>query len=198
MRNLLLALSLCSAPTALAAQWRLALLAGTSSTRGDARDEMDPARPEIRATGPTTITLAVARDAGAWRVGIDVHRANADVAEVSATTAVTTRDALRAWGGALEVGRRLLGRTPGPTLHALIGAGIDRWAFQLDDAAPRWRTTGRGALEAAMPIGAAWRAVIRAQATVGPSVFDQGELPDGFVQRAAVRTGVILGIARRF
>lgn len=198
MRNLLLALSICSAPAALTAQWRAALTFGTSATHGDARDDLSPAHPEIRAEGPATIALGIARDAGPWRVGIAVHRVNAGVAEVSASTAVTTRDALRAWGGALEVGHRLLGRLPGPTLHALVGAGIDRWAFQLDDGAPRWRTTGRGALEAAMPISAAWRAVIRGQATVGPSVFDEAELPDGFVQRTAIRTGVFFGIARRF
>jgi len=196
VRYLLLVL-LLAVPTTLRAQWRIALLTGSASSHGDARNDTDPAHPEIRADAPATISVGLARERGPWRVGVELHHTSADLAEISALSAVTTRSVLKAWGAAIEGSRRIAGGRDAPALSVGVGAGIDRWTFDLDESSPRWRATARGAIEAEMPIGAAWRAVIRSQAAVGPSVFKPDELPDGFVQRMAVRIGVVFGVSRR-
>jgi hypothetical protein len=195
VRYLLLLALLLSVPTSLRAQWRIALLAGSASSHGDARDDTDPAHPEIRADAPATISAALARERGPWRVAVELHHTSADLAEISAASAVTTRSVLKAWGAAIEWSRRIAGDGDTPALSVAVGAGIDRWTFDLDESSPRWRASARGAIEAEIPISAAWRAVIRSQAAVGPSVFKPDELPDGFVQRMAVRIGLVLGVA---
>jgi hypothetical protein len=196
VRYLLLVL-LLSFPTTLRAQWRIALLTGSASSHGDARNDSDPAHPEIRADAPATLSVALARERGPWRAGIELHHTSADLAEISAASAVTTRSVLKAWGAAIEWSRRIAGGGDAPALSVAVGAGIDRWTFDLDESSPRWRATARGTIEAEMPISAAWRAVIRGQAAVGPSVFKPDELPDGFVQRMAVRVGLVVGVSRR-
>ncbi len=196
MRRFIVTLLLL-APAALPAQWRLTLLTGTAATHGDARDESDPAHPEFHAEAPRTLALSVAHGAGSAALAVEVHHTSADLAEISASTAVTTRSVLTAWGAALEFARRVVGTPGGPTLHAVAGAGIDRWSFDIADGSSRWRASVRGALEADLPINPMWSGVIRGQVVAGPSVFNAEELPEGFVQRVAVRVGVVLGVSRQ-
>ena len=199
MRHLLLALLLLPAsPAALPAQWRVALLTGTAASHGDARDETDPTRPEIHADALATLAVSLARNRGPWRIGVDLHHTSADLAEISGSTALTTRNALSAWGAALELGHRLAGRAGGPNLRVSLAAGVDRWRFELDESSPRWRASARGAWELEAPITTRWAAVVRGQASVGPSVFRREELPEGFVQRTAVRLGMVFGVARQW
>ena len=197
MRRFAVALLLLSAPATLHAQWRLALLTGTAVTHGDARDDTDPAHPEFHAEAPATLALRLARRQGASWLAVEVHHTSADLAEISASTAVMTRGALTAWGTALELTHRVVGPQDGPALNAVLGAGIDRWTFNLDDGAPRWRGSVRGALEADLPINPKWSGVIRSQIVAGPSVFNAEELPEGFEQRMAVRIGLVFGVSRR-
>ena len=197
MRPFLLALLLLPGWSALPAQWRVAVLSGTAASHGDARDEIDPAHPEIRADGPATVAVALTRERGSWRLGWELHRTSADLAEISASAGVSTRGVLTAWGAAFDLARRIAGRDEAPALHLLLGAGIDRWTFALSESAPRWRGTARGAVEAGLPINPAWSAVIRGQATAGPSVFTAAELPEGFAPRTALRIGIVLGVSRR-
>ena len=197
MRPLVFTVLLLAAPTTLRAQWRLALLTGTAVTHGDARDETDPAHPEFHAHAPRTVALSLARGTGAAAFALELHHTSADLAEISASTAVTTRSALTAWGAALEFGRRVAGTPDGPTLHAVAGAGIDRWSFDIADGTSRWRASVRGALEIGLPVNPTWGGVIRGQVVAGPSVFNLEELPEGFVQRVAVRVGLVFGVSRR-
>jgi len=179
------------------AQWRAMLLIGSATSRGDARAELDPQRPELRADRPGSITIGVAHDAGPWRLAIDLHRTSADLTEAGTSSSVTTPDLLKAWGAGVEVGRRIAGRSDAAVLMIVAGATYDRWTFDLTDNSPRSRAAARGALEADLPIGRRWSAVIRWQATVGPSVFNANELPDGFTSRTAIRSGIGLGLSVR-
>jgi hypothetical protein len=197
VRHLLLALLLLAGPTTLHAQWRVTLLTGTASSYGDARDDTDPTHPEIHADAPATLAVSLVRDRGPWRVGLELHHTSADLAEISGSSAVTTRSVLKAWGLAFDLTHRLAGREGAPALFVSLGAGVDRWSFDLAESSPRWRATARGALDAELPINPAWGVVIRGQATAGPSVFKAEELPEGFVQRTAARVGVVFGVARR-
>jgi hypothetical protein len=195
VRHILLFLLVLSAPSALNAQWSVALLSGSATSHGDARDDSDPAHPEFHADRPATLTVAIARETGRWRVGVEAHHSTADLSEVSASAAVTTFRAFEAWGAGFELGIRLAGDPSRPTLRAGVGAGGDRWSFA--GAPARWRTAARGALEADFPIGRRWSVVVRGEAAAGPSVFTSEELPEGFKQRAMWRTGFALGIARQ-
>ena len=197
MRHLLLIVLLFSGSATIHAQWRVALLTGTATSHGDSRDEIDPAHPEFHAEGPATLTVAFAREHGPWRVGLELHHTSADLAEVSMSSVVTTRDVLKAWGTAFEVAHRIAGHRRAPALNLSVAAGIDRWTFNLAESSPRWRASARGALEAELPINRSWSAVIRGEVTGGPSVFKAAELPEGFVRRTAIRPGLVLGIARR-
>jgi hypothetical protein len=194
----ILFLLLFSAPVTLPAQWRVTLFSGTASSHGDSRDDSDPAHPQIRADAPATLALSLTQQQGAWQGGLEFHHISADLGETSASTAVATRDVLKAWGAALEVSRRIAGEDGHPTFNAVAGAGVDRWTFDLGDDSPRWRLSARGALELAVPVTPAWSVVIRGQAIAGPSVFNPEDLPEGFVQLTALRVGLMLGVSRRF
>ena len=195
MRQIMLAILLLTGSTTLAAQWRVAVLSGSATSHGDARDDSDPAHPEFHAERPATLAVTLARDAGRWRVSVEGRHSTADLSEVSHSVAVTTFGAFKAWGAGVELGVRIAGRPLAPELRAGLGVGGDRWS--LDGAGARWRATARGSLEADFPVARAWSAVVRGEATIGPSVFTAEELPEGFVQRKMWRIGIALGAARR-
>lgn len=183
-------------PSALAAQWQVALRHGTATSHGDAQADLDPAHPELQANRPRTWTLALAREYSGWRLSADLHRTTADLAEISASSSVTTNSVLAAWGVGLEAARRIAGRTGVPSLLLGGGVTVDRWTFDVAENAPRTRIAVRGALEAELPISRTWSAVIRGELLNGSSVFTPEELPEGFSTRRATRLGIALGIAR--
>ncbi|HEY4099275.1 MAG TPA: hypothetical protein VGM20_00200 [Gemmatimonadales bacterium] len=200
MRRALLLILLLALPghTPLCAQWSATLLGGSITSRGDARDALDPDHPEIRADRLAVVTVAIGRTIGRWRVGLEGRHAGADLSEASAAAVVTTPGVLSAWGAGFEVATRIVGRAPRPSLEVALGAGADRWSFDLSDDSPRWRSTLRGALEASLPLGGRWDAVIRGEVTRSPSIFRTAELPEGFQSLTAWRRGVVLGIRRRW
>jgi hypothetical protein len=198
VRRLPVAVLLLLAAPPLQAQWQLAARHGTASSHGDAEADLDPAHAALQAYRPATWTVALARDLGAWRLALELHRTTADLAEVGPSSRVTTNDVLAAWGTALEFGLRLAGQ-PGRAMLWLGGGGvIDRWTFDVAVNSPRTRVAARGSLDAELPIGRQWGAVIRTELLSGPSVFRADELPEGFSTRRATRIGVALGLARRW
>jgi hypothetical protein len=197
MQLRLLCLLLC-APLAMQAQWRVALTAGSSTVRGDARDDADTDRPELRDDHPSTIRLALGRDAGAWRISAGVERIGADISESSASTAIITPAALHAWGAMAEAGRRVAGHRGTAALYLLVGGELINWSFDLADASSRSRGAVEGAAEFDFPVGRRWSAVVRGEVATGGSVFAVDELPDGFARINRRRSGVNLGIARLF
>jgi hypothetical protein len=195
VRHILLVVLMLSGSTALHAQWRLAALSASAASHGDARDDTDPSHPEFHADRPFTLTVALARDAGRWRLGIEGRHRSADLSEVSHTVAVTTFGAFEAWGAGLELGVRVAGQPSAAELRAGLGLGGDRW--RLEGASARWRATAAGFLEADLPVTRNWNAVVRAELTTRPSVFRAEELPEGFSRRTNWEAGIALGLARR-
>lgn len=198
MRRLFLFLLVLSGPSALDAQWQLGLRHGTATSHGDARADLDPAHAELQAHRPGTWTLSFARELGAWRLGLDVHRTAADLAEVGPSSSVTTSSLLAAWGFGLELSHRIAGRSGAASLLVGGGALIDRWTFDVADNSPRTRVAARGFLEADLAISQQWLGVIRGEVASGASVFRPDELPQGFTTRTATRLGLALGVARRW
>ena len=194
VRPILFVLLLVTGPTSLGAQWRVTALSGSATSHGDARNDADPARPEFHADRPRTLTAAISRDLGAWRIGLEGRNATAALTEAGRAVAVTTFGVFEAWGTGLELGRRLAGGRAMPGLYAGLGIGVDRWT--LSGAPARWRSAARGALEADFPVARGWSAVLRGEVTASPSVFTATDLPEGFAQHAYYRIGLVVGVAR--
>jgi hypothetical protein len=194
VQHLFLAALIFAGSTALNAQWRLAALGASATSHGDARDDSDPSHPEFHADRPVTLTLALARNAGRWRLGVEGRHRTADLSEVSRSVAVTTFGAFEAWGAGLELGVRIAGQPSAAELRASLGIGGDRWS--LEGASARWRANAAGSLEADFAVARGWTAVVRGEVTLGPSLFRSEELPEGFSRRTNWRTGIALGVAR--
>ena len=143
MHRLLFSVLILSAPTVLPAQWQLALRHGTASSHGDAGADLDPTHPELQAYRPAMWTLAFARDIGAWRFELDLHRTTADLAEIGSSSSVTTNGVLSAVGGGLAVGIRIAGQPDRASLYVGAGAVVDRWTFDVADNSPRTRAAAR-------------------------------------------------------
>jgi hypothetical protein len=118
VRHIILTILLLTASSKADGQWRVAVLGGSATSRGDARDDSDPAHPEFHADRPTTVTVAVARDAGRWRASVEGRHTTADLSEVSDAVAVTTFDEFEAWGAGVELNIRIAGHAPGQELRA--------------------------------------------------------------------------------
>ncbi|HEX3926986.1 MAG TPA: hypothetical protein VHW65_03235 [Gemmatimonadales bacterium] len=196
--RLLPLLLLVAAPVGAHAQWRVDLLAGSATVSGHARDGADPDHPQLRPDHPATWVAALSHDAGSWRLGVDARRTTADLGEVSSSTAVITRGALAAWEGAAELGRRIAGAPERTSLTAGAAVVWDRWQFRDITGASRSRWGGRGDLELAIPLGAHLSGIVRGEVLFEQSLFDADELPDGFTRQSGVRSGLLLGLARRW
>jgi len=192
---------LCAAalfvPLRAGAQWHLALLGGTATTQGDSRDTIAADRAEIRADRITVATLAIERAGDAWRFGAELRRLTGDLSEVTASASIDARGVVSAWGGAITLRRRIAAGS-GAALWALLGAGADRWSFDLSGSDPRWRLALHAALESEFPVGGDWSVLVRAGVTAGPSIFRDDEVAEGFTPRMALRPGYSLGLARRW
>ncbi|MGH7583773.1 MAG: hypothetical protein ACREL5_11160 [Gemmatimonadales bacterium] len=192
---------LCAAvlivPLRVGAQWHVALLGGTATTQGDSRDTLAADHAEIRADRMTVATLAIERAGEAWRVGAELRRLTGDLSEVTASASIDARGVVSAWGAAVTVRRRI---TPGmgAALWALVGAGADRWSFDLAGGDPRWRLALHAALESEFPVGGDWSVLVRAGVTAGPSIFREDEVAEGFTRQTALRPGYAVGLARRW
>lgn len=182
----------------LSAQWRLAISAGTAATSGHARDAADPEQAAILPDHPVSWLLALARQRGSWRVGIDGSRITSDLAIRGSSTSLVTRGALSAWGLGFEASRRLAGHAAAPSLWAGVGAVYERWSFDIAGGDARWRASGRASLQLDAPLSRRWSALVRGEALAGASLFRVEELPEGYTRRASQRAGLLLGVSRRW
>jgi hypothetical protein len=182
----------------LTAQWQLSLVTGPAVTSGHSRDDLDPDQAAILPDHPVSWSLAITRESGMWRFALDGRRITSDLAIRGNSTALVTRDALTAWGVGLEASHHILGRQASPTLWGGLGAVGEQWSFSAARGEARWRAAIRGSLQLDMPFSARWRAIVRAEALAGASLFDADELPDGYGRQPALRAGLLLGAARRW
>ncbi len=178
----------------LGAQWQWSLTAGSASVSGHARAEDDPERPEVAPNHPMTLTLAVTRQRGAWRAGLQLARTRSDLGIRGIETAVVTRGTLRAWGTGVEIGRRIAGTAGAPELALLAGAVLERWTFPGTSGEARILASVRGAVEGTVPLRPRWQAIIRGEAALGGSLFRESDLPLGYTTHPGRRRGIRLGI----
>lgn len=194
MRRLFLPLLLCL-PLALPAQWTTGVRAGSSVTRGHARNIEEPDRPELRPDHPGSIEGFVGHRGADWQFRVAVRHRSADVTVSGGPIAVVTLNALEAWGAGGEVGHRLAGASGHPRLDATLGVSVDRWDLLGADQ-PRWHPELRGGLELEVPIVGRWLGLVRGEVAVTRSLFETEDLPAGYQRRTGWSSGLSIGVAR--
>ena len=198
MRKLKFCLFMIAPMHPVTAQWRTTIVTGSATAGGDARNPTDPDHPQFAPANPNTFALSLGRELGRWRLSVDARHVSAGLTERGSSVEVITRGVLRAWGGGIELARRVAGREGGSTLHAAIGAEFDHWTFNGLEEAPRNRAAVRGALEAEIPLHRRWSAIVRTEAALGTSLFTQDDLPPNYALGTAWRYGMGLGVARKW
>lgn len=200
MHRLILCAALASTPVLrVDAQWYTSLTGGRAGTAGHARsaDDVANGRTELMPWRPATVALRIGRELGNWRLGVEARRTTADLAVSGEATVLVTTNVVDAWGAGLEVTRRIAGDLGRPVLRAGVSIIAERWSFELDGGDARWRVAAQGVLDATVPLWRRLAGVIRAEAALGPSLFDNDELPSGYELRPAVRHGIAIGVALR-
>jgi hypothetical protein len=184
-------------PVALPAQLHLTARLGIADHSGHARNATDPEQPTF---GPGTTrdgSFAFGLDRGAWRFSVLLRRETPDLVLVGETTGIITRNALEAWHGGVEIGRRLVGKHGASTSHLLVGAGYSRWNFPGFEDPARNRLGAWVAIEGGAPLLAHLEGVLRLEALTSASLFEASDLPDGYESLAAHRLGLSLGLRWR-
>lgn len=184
-------------PAALPAQFHLTSRVGIADHTGHARDVTDEDEPTFGPGVTRDASLAIGVDRGPWRLGISVRRETADLVLAGHTSGIITRDALAAWQGGLELGRRIIGGLGAPSLHLLLGAGLTRWSFPGFDDPARNRLGGWLALDGALPLSRRFDGVLRLEILGSTSLFEEADLPEGYQSLVARRIGLSLGLRWR-
>jgi hypothetical protein len=192
--RLLLALLL---PVSLPAQLHLTVRVGIADHGGHARDASDPDEPTFGPGVAGNGFFAIGVDRGPWRLALVTGRESPDLVLVGHTSGIITRDALAAWHGGLELGRRVVGPAGAPSIHLLAGVGITRWSFPGFEDPARNRLGGWLALDGALPLAARLHGILRLELMSSSSLFEEADLPEGFESLAARRIALSLGIRWR-
>ncbi len=188
---------LIALPASLHAQWQFSLLGSSARSTGHAHIQDATEQLEVGPDRPSMLALTASRDYGPWRFGLALHRTTSDLTLRGSETAIVTRGDLAAWGGGVEVGRRILGVGVLPNLYGVLGATRERWTFPVSGGDARTVTVGTAALEGAVPFTPHWSGIVRAEGAVSGSLFGPEELPPGYAVRAGRRLGIGLGVGWR-
>lgn len=184
-------------PAVLPAQLHLTARVGIADHGGHARDVSDADEPTFGPGVTRDASLALGVDRGPWRLGIVVRREAPDLVLAGHTSGIITRDALEAWHGGVELGRRVVGTPSRPTLHVVAGVGVTRWSFPGFDDPARNRLGGWLALDGALPVSGNLDGVLRLGFQRGASLFEEADLPEGYQSLAARRIELSLGLRWR-
>jgi hypothetical protein len=191
----LLALGLALvAPAGLAAQWSVALEATASYYDGASRDTAaDPI--SVRPHHATSFGLRLERCFGQVGVGVTAALAGPDVIAENSSAGAVVKDAL----GLFEIAPEatvLVGRTQsGVAVRFHAGPLLDVWTPEGADA--RTRVGGHAGLALEWPLSTRFAGSVRAGVALTSSLFNEGELPDGFELRAMWRRSVSLAVRYR-
>jgi hypothetical protein len=184
-------------PAVLSAQFHLTARAGIADHGGHARDVSDPDEPTFGPGVAGDGAIAIGVDRGPWRIGLVVARETPDLVLAGHSSGIITRDALAAWRGGLELGRRLVGTAGASSIHLMVGVGLTRWSFPGFEDPARNRLGGWLALDGALPLAAHIDGTLRLELMRSSSLFEDADLPEGFEPLQARRVGVSLGLRWR-
>ncbi|HXI34053.1 MAG TPA: hypothetical protein VNH63_08240 [Gemmatimonadales bacterium] len=177
-----------------AAQWHVGLELGTVEFRGATRDSTASPGPTLRPDHATTYAIRLGRAFGSWSAALRASLGTPGVAGVAPKVTFTDRTTGRLIEIAPLVGVRAAALGPEGVVRIEAGPAVDLWDINgeirsrlagLAAVAYEWHVTGR-------MLGA-----LRAESTLGSSVFDSAELPSQLERRPTWRYGVTVGLRYR-
>lgn len=190
----LVLLAIAGAPRPSAAQWWVGLEAGTGQYRGTTRNTSGSSPSYLRPDRATLVGLRLSRQWAGVSATLRAWTGTPGIAGVAPGLTLTDRMT----GRLLEIAP-ILGVTMtriGATgaLAVELGPVLDIWDIGSE---MRPRVAGLGGLAYQWPIAGRFGGSIRAEVTLGSSVFDADELPPELERRATWRYGVALGLRYR-
>jgi hypothetical protein len=171
----------------LTAHWAVAGHAGHAAAPTDDQPSMHPG-----IGGEVTAAIGFRR--GRWRTQLSVRSNSSDLVLVGDASGIITPGAVRDLALTLELGGVVAGAGGGPSLAILATLSRHRWSFPQFDDPTRTRWGGGLAVEASIPITGRWLGVVRAEAGMAGSLFEEAELPADFVRQRARRSALGVGV----
>lgn len=193
MSRLIALVLVLTTPAVAAAQFDLTVLGGGVAITGHAQGEDAAHTGTVHPQGGFEPTVAFGYQHDRWRGGLILTRRSPGLILEDAEAGVTAPDAFRAVTIGAEIGHDLF-RNGDAAVTGSVGITRTRWSFQTSNDVPRWRWGAMAALEGALPLAQHFAMITRVSAARTSSLFDDGELPDGFEPAAGNRYGVSVGL----
>jgi len=179
----------------LAAQWSVGVELGQLACRGGSTDTSSSDLPNtLRPSPGATFALRVQRRFAGFGAGIALLYSQTGVGAENDETTVEIRNKMELLELAPEVFVVLARPGAGGVFLLHAGVLIDRWSLESDE---RNRMAGLAAVSLDWPMAGRLSGTFRAGLAVGPSVFNEGEMPEGFERRATWRRSITAGILVR-
>jgi hypothetical protein len=190
-----LAVWLVAAPS-LAAQWSVGVEVGMLGFGGSAFDTsaaIDPAT--IRPSPGRAYGLRVQRRSGAFGIGLGVLYSSTGVGAEGRSIVVEEKGVLKLYEVAPEVLILVARPGAGGALCIHLGPLLDIWS--LSGEKNRTRVAAQVAVSLDWPMIGRLTGTFQAGVGLGPSVWEEDELPDGYARRATWRRALSAGINLR-
>ena len=191
--RLLMFLMILLVPT-ISAQVHVTAATALVEQAGHATDALDPEGATLGPDVSREVTLGIGIDRGIWRIELIAGRSSPDLLVIGASSGIVTRNVLESTGVTLAAGPRLFGGPHKAELHLLLGATLSRWSFPEFGDPDRNRISATLAAEGALPLAGAIRGVLRLEGSLGASLFDAEDLPEGYQTRGARRMSLGVGL----
>ena len=190
-----LAVWLVVAPS-LAAQWSVGVEIGTVAFGGSAFDTSDAVDPgTIRPSPGRAYGVSVQRLSGAFGVGLGVRYSSTGVGAEGSSVIVEEKGVLKVYEVAPEVLILLAKPGAGGALRLHLGPLLDIWSTSGEK--DRRRVAAQAAVSLDWPMTGRLAGTFRAGVAVGPSVWEESDLPDGYALRATWHRAFSAGISLR-
>jgi hypothetical protein len=179
----------------LAGQWSVSAEMGLLTCAGGATDTSVSGNGNtLRPSRSTTYGLRVQRRFGTFGVGVGLLHSNSGAGAENDESSVEVKNSMEVYEVTPEF--LVVIARPGAGGALLLHAGVvlDHWKLQSDG---RDRVAALAAISLDWPMTGRLSGTFRAGLAVGPSVFDEGEIPDGFERRATWRRSVAAGVLVR-
>jgi hypothetical protein len=179
----------------LAAQWSVGAEIGLLACAGGATDTSASGNGNtLRPSTGTTYALRIARRFGRFGAGVSVLSMHAGAVAENDETLVELKGSIELLQVAPEMFVVLARPGTGGALLLHAGVQLDHWSVDSDG---RDRVAGLAALSLDWPMTGRIVGTFRGGLAVGPSVFKEEELPDGFQSRLSWRGTIAAGVLLR-
>jgi len=179
----------------LAAQWSVGVEIGLQACAGAASDTSPSGNGNtVRPSQGTTYALRVQRRSGAFGAGVGVLYSRAGAEATNEESTVELKDRMELFELAPEFFVVVARPAAGGAVLLHAGVVVDRWSLETVD---RNRVAALAAVSLDWPMTDRLSGTFRAGLAVGPSVFEEEEVPNGFERRTTWRRSITAGMQVR-